>query len=69
MEGLSEQQEQRSFFGPDLYRQGAVLPARLGGNPDLRETDSQLFAVRRHLRPGYAEDDGAVCRSDAIEGA
>ena len=47
VEGLPQQQEQRGLPRPHLHRQGALLPARLGRDQDLREAGAQLVARRR----------------------
>ena len=52
VEGLPQQQEQRGLPRPDLHRQGAVLPARVRRDQDLREAGAQLVARgRRPARP------------------
>ena len=69
VEDLPQQQEQRGLPRPHLHRQGAVLPARLRRGQDLREAAAQLVAGRGAVRPGHAQDDGAVRGADAAEGA
>jgi serine protein kinase len=45
-----------------------LLPARRGGE-DLREADPRVVAGQRRLRARHAQDDGAVRRAHAPEGA
>ena len=69
VEGVQEQQEQRSLPGPHLHRQGALLPARDRRGEDLREAHPQLVAQGRDLRARHAQDDGAVRGAHPPEGA
>ena len=48
VEGLPQQQEQRGLPRPHLHRQGAVLPARVRRDQDLREAAAR---TRRWPRP------------------
>ena len=52
MEGLPQQQQQRGFPRPDLHRQGAVLPARVRRDQDLREAGAQFLAAKAPCAPG-----------------
>ena len=54
VEGLPQQQEQRGVPRPHLHRQGAVLPARVRGDQDLREAGAQLLAGAGALRARHA---------------
>ena len=53
---VQEQQEQRGLSRPHPGRQGAVLPARDGGEADLREAAAGERARQQPLRAGSAGD-------------
>jgi serine protein kinase len=69
VEGLPQQPQQRGLPGPRLHRQGALLPARVGGGEDLREAGARVLAGQRGVRARHAQDDGPVRRAHAPEGA
>jgi hypothetical protein len=69
MAGVQEQPQQRGLPRPHLHRQGAVLAARLGRDPHLREAAGQFIAQSGALRAGHLAHDGPVLGAVAPEGA
>ena len=69
MEDLPQQPQQRGFPRPYLHRQGAVLPARVGRDQDLRQAAAQFLAGQGALRAGHPAHDGAVRHPVAPEGS
>ncbi len=66
---LPQQQAERGLPRSHLHRQGAVLPAGVGGGADLPETPEQQFPRPVTLRPGHARDAGAVLGAEPPQGA
>ena len=65
MAAVQEQQEQRGLPRPHPGGQGAVLPARDGGEADLREAASRKRARQQSLRAGSAGDPEPLHGVDA----